>query len=111
MRSKLGPAQATNAPPGSFAFSGHDRTHAHVIQPMRRGGFVRIRTWGWIRFSSGGLTSRRERSSANDPPAVALPPGMGRGTFIFIPGWAVALLDSGGSVTIVLYDYDAEAVG
>ncbi len=27
----LGPTRATNAPPGSFAFSGHDRTHAHQI--------------------------------------------------------------------------------
>src|SRR5260221_9681465 len=29
---KLGPTKATDAPPGSFAFSGHDRTHAHMIQ-------------------------------------------------------------------------------
>src|SRR2546430_246239 len=29
---KLGPTRAANAPPGSFAFSGHDRTHAHMIQ-------------------------------------------------------------------------------
>ena len=29
---KLGPTRATHAPPGSFAFSGHDRTHAHMIQ-------------------------------------------------------------------------------
>jgi len=29
---KIGPTKATNAPPGSFAFSGHDRTHAHMIQ-------------------------------------------------------------------------------
>ena len=28
---KLGPTKATNAPPGSYAFSGHDRTHAHMI--------------------------------------------------------------------------------
>src|SRR5215471_73026 len=28
---KIGPTKATNAPPGSFAFSGHDRTHAHMI--------------------------------------------------------------------------------
>ena len=27
---KIGPTKATNAPPGSFAFSGHDRTHAHM---------------------------------------------------------------------------------
>src|SRR5579883_1201708 len=25
----IGPTRATGAPPGSFAFSGHDRTHAH----------------------------------------------------------------------------------
>src|SRR5438309_2999435 len=27
----VGPKKATNAPPGSFAFSGHDRTHADMI--------------------------------------------------------------------------------
>jgi hypothetical protein len=29
---KIGPTKATNAPPSSFAISGHDRTHAHMIQ-------------------------------------------------------------------------------
>src|SRR5205823_264919 len=29
---KLGPRKATHAPTGSFAVSGHDRTHAHMIQ-------------------------------------------------------------------------------
>ena len=37
---KIGPAKATNAPPGSFAFSGHDRTHAHMIQADPSGRFV-----------------------------------------------------------------------
>ena len=34
----LGPTKATHAPPGSFAVSGHDRTHAHMIQadPSKR---------------------------------------------------------------------------
>ncbi|MCV4566898.1 lactonase family protein, partial [Escherichia coli] len=27
---KIGPTKAANAPAGSFAFSGHDRTHAHM---------------------------------------------------------------------------------
>ena len=26
----IGPTTATSAPPGSFAFSGHDRTHART---------------------------------------------------------------------------------
>src|SRR5437762_1052012 len=29
---KIGPTKASSAPPGSFAFSGHDRTHAHMIE-------------------------------------------------------------------------------
>ena len=37
---KIGPTRATNAPPGSFAFSGHDRTHAHMIQADPSGRFV-----------------------------------------------------------------------
>ncbi len=37
---KLGPTRATSAPPGSFAFSGHDRTHAHMIQADPSGRFV-----------------------------------------------------------------------
>src|SRR5262249_28449493 len=37
---KVGPAKATSAPPGSFAFSGHDRTHAHMIQADPSGRFV-----------------------------------------------------------------------
>ena len=37
---RSGPRKATNAPPGSFAFSGHDRTHAHMIQADPSGRFV-----------------------------------------------------------------------
>jgi 6-phosphogluconolactonase (cycloisomerase 2 family) len=37
---KVGPTRATNAPEGSFAFSGHDRTHAHMIQADPSGRFV-----------------------------------------------------------------------
>src|SRR4051812_30447671 len=36
---KVGPTRATSAPPG-FAFSGHDRTHAHMIQADPGGRFV-----------------------------------------------------------------------
>ena len=37
---KLGPTRATSGPPGSFAMSGHDRTHAHMIQADPSGRFV-----------------------------------------------------------------------
>src|SRR6476646_4644933 len=36
----VGAIRAADAPPGSFAVSGHDRTHAHMIQADRSGRFV-----------------------------------------------------------------------
>src|SRR5258708_10008595 len=36
----LGPTKAASAPPGGFARSGHDRTHAHMIQADATGRFV-----------------------------------------------------------------------
>ncbi len=37
---KIGPTKAVHAPPGSFAISGHDRTHAHMIAADPSGRFV-----------------------------------------------------------------------
>ncbi|HEY2910762.1 MAG TPA: beta-propeller fold lactonase family protein, partial [Gemmataceae bacterium] len=37
---KVGPTRATNAPKGTFAISGHDRTHAHMIAADPAGRFV-----------------------------------------------------------------------
>ena len=39
-KGKVGPTKATNAPPGSFAFSGHDQPHAHMIEADPSGRFV-----------------------------------------------------------------------
>ncbi|MCC6508450.1 MAG: beta-propeller fold lactonase family protein, partial [Pirellulaceae bacterium] len=37
---KIGPTKALHAPPGSFAISGHDRTHAHMIESDPSGKYV-----------------------------------------------------------------------
>src|SRR5690606_9995577 len=37
---ELGPPRAASAPPGGFAVSGHDHTHAHMIQSDPAGQFV-----------------------------------------------------------------------
>ena len=36
----VGPSRATSAPPGSFAISGHDKPHAHMVQADTAGKFV-----------------------------------------------------------------------
>jgi 6-phosphogluconolactonase len=101
----VGPKTATNAPPGSFAFSGHDRTHAHMILADASGRFVLHADLGldqifvWKFDERGGLTP-------NDPPSVALPPGDGPRHFFFHPNgrWLYSLQEEGS--TIVLFNYD-----
>ncbi|MCU0913455.1 MAG: lactonase family protein [Planctomycetes bacterium] len=103
----LGPKQATNAPPGSFAFSGHDRTHAHMIQPDPAGRFVLHVDLGLDRIFVWKFDDAHGTLTANDPPAVSLPPGDGPRHFSFHPNgrWLYSLQEEGS--TVVLFDYDA----
>ena len=81
---KIGPTRATGAPPGSFAFSGHDRTHAHMIQADAAGRFVLHVDLGLDRIFVWKFDERMGLLTPNEPHAVALPPGTGRGTSISI---------------------------
>src|SRR5438067_3418542 len=69
------PKKATNAPAGTFAFSGHDRTHAHMIQADSSGRFVLHADLGLDRIFVWKFDERTGVLTANDPPAVSLPPG------------------------------------
>lgn len=104
---KIGPTRATNAPPGSFAFSGHDRTHAHMIQTDPAGRFVLHVDLGLDRIYSWKFDAERGTLAANDPPSVALPPGDGPRHILFHPNgrWLYSIQEEGS--TIVLFDYDA----
>ncbi len=103
----LGPARATNAPPGSFAFSGHDRTHAHMIQADPSGRFVLHVDLGLDQIFVWKFDATTGKLTANDPPAVSLPPGDGPRHFHFHPNgrWFYSIQEEGS--TIVLFDYDA----
>ncbi len=105
---KFGPTKATNAPPGSFAFSGHDRTHAHMIQADPSGRFVLHVDLGLDQIFVWKFDDKKERLTANDPPAVSLPPGDGPRHFHFHPNgrWLYSIQEEGS--TIVLFDYDAD---
>lgn len=102
----IGPTVATNAPPGSFAFSGHDRTHAHMIQPDPAGKYIlhvdlAIDKIFVSKFDSGvgRLSSHAE---------ISLPPGDGPRHFHFHPNgkWLYSIQEEGSNV--VLFDYQAE---
>ena len=58
---RLGSEHATSAPIGSFAISGHDKPHAHMIQSDPAGRFVLGSDWRWTAFSFGNSTWTRGR--------------------------------------------------
>ena len=106
---KIGPTKATSAPPGSFAFSGHDRTHAHMIQADPSGRFVLHVDLGLDQIFVWKFDERTGVLTPNESPAVSLPAGDGPRHFHFHPNgrWFYSLQEEGS--TIVLFDYDARA--
>lgn len=106
---KLGPTKATNAPPGSFAFSGHDRTHAHMIQADPSGRFVIHVDLGLDLIFVWSCDEKTGKLTPHDPHRVALPPGDGPRHFHFHPNgrWFYSIQEEGS--TVVMFDYDARA--
>jgi 6-phosphogluconolactonase (cycloisomerase 2 family) len=104
---KLGPTRAANAPPGSFAISGHDRTHAHMIQADPAGRFVLHVDLGLDTIFVWKFDEQKGVLTPNAPPTVALPPGDGPRHFHFHPNgrWCYSIQEEGS--TIVVFDYDA----
>ena len=108
-KGEIGPTKAKNAPPGSFAFSGHDRTHAHMIQADPSGRFVLHVDLGLDKIFVWKFDDQKGLLTAGDTPSVSLPPGDGPRHFHFHPNgrWLYSIQEEGS--TIVLFDYDADA--
>lgn len=105
---KVGPIKATNAPKGSFAFSGHDRTHAHMIQADPSGRFVLHVDLGLDKIFSWRFDEKKGTLAPNDTATVSLPAGDGPRHFHFHPNgkWLYFIQEEGS--TLVLFDCDAE---
>jgi 6-phosphogluconolactonase (cycloisomerase 2 family) len=106
---EIGPTKATNAPSGSFAISGHDRTHAHMIRPDPSGRFVLHVDLGLDKVFVWKFDEQRGALLPNDPPGVSLPAGDGPRHFDFHPNgrWLYSIQEEGS--TVVLFDYDADS--
>lgn len=104
----VGPTKATNAPPGSFAFSGHDQAHAHMIESDPTGRFVLHVDLGLDKIFVWKFDDEKGTLTANDPASVSLPPGDGPRHFAFHPDgkWLYSLQEEGS--TVVLFDYDSD---
>jgi 6-phosphogluconolactonase len=103
----LGPEQPHSAPVGSFAISGHDKPHAHMIQADAAGRFVFAADLGLDRIFIWKFDLEKGKLTPNDPDSVALPPGDGPRHFAFHPGgrWFYSLQEEGS--TLVVFDYDS----
>jgi 6-phosphogluconolactonase len=105
---KVGPTKATHAPSGSFAFSGHDRTHAHMIAADPSGRYVLHVDLGLDKIFVWKFDDQKGVLTPNKPAAVSLPAGDGPRHFHFHPNgrWLYSIQEEGS--TLVLFDYDAE---
>ncbi len=103
----LGPTRASSAPPGSFAISGHDTPHPHMIQADPSGRFVLAPDLGLDRIFVWAFDRAAGRLTPADPPSASVPPGDGPRHFAFHPSgpWLYSIQEEGS--TVALFDYDA----
>ncbi len=101
---KVGPTHAASAPPGSFAISGHDRPHAHMIESDPSGKFVVVSDLGLDQIQIWKFDAAKGTLAPNG--TVSVPPGDGPRHFVFHPNgrWFYSLQEEGS--TVILFDYD-----
>lgn len=105
---ELGPTTAIHAPPGSFAFSGHDQPHAHQITTDPSGQFVLHADLGLDKIFVWRLDAKVGKLQPNATASVSLPSGDGPRHFHFHPNgkWLYSIQEEGS--TIVLFDFDVK---
>jgi 6-phosphogluconolactonase len=103
----LGNPHATDAPQGSFAISGHDAPHAHMIQPDPANHFVLQTDLGQDRIYVYKFDHDAGKLTPAATPCVSLPSGDGPRHFAFHPNrrWMYSIQEE--ASTIVYFRYDA----
>jgi len=103
----VGSKHAAHAPHGSFAISGHESTHAHMIAADRNNKFVLSTDLGQDRIYVYRFDSTTGKlSPLEEQPFVQLPLGDGPRHFVFHPNgrWLYSLQEESSTVTMFLYD-------
>jgi 6-phosphogluconolactonase len=103
----LGRTQATNAPLGSYAVSGHEAPHAHMIAPDPGGRFVLATDLGQDRIYTYQFDAKAGKlSPANHGAFTELPSGDGPRHFAFHPNghWLYAIQEEASNVVFFRYE-------
>ena len=102
----VGPTVATNAPPGSFAFSGHDAPHCHCIIPSFDNKFVLHTDLGQDRIYIYSFDSNTGILTPADTPFISVPPGDGARHLAFHPNgrWLYCITEEASTLTLFSYN-------
>jgi 6-phosphogluconolactonase len=103
----VGSTAASGAPAGSFAISGHDAPHAHMIAADPGNRFVLATDLGQDRIYTYALDRQTGKlTPAPGTPFVALPSGDGPRHFAFHPNghWLYSIQEEASTVAFFRYD-------
>lgn len=102
----VGSAKPTNAVPGSFAWSGHDAPHAHMIEADPNNRFVLHTDLGQDRIYVHRLDQSSGKLTPAATPFVSLPTGDGPRHFAFHPNgrWFYSIQEEASTLAFFHYD-------
>jgi 6-phosphogluconolactonase len=102
----VGPTVATNAPPGSFAFSGHDAPHAHCILPDTNSKFILNTDLGQDRIYVYSFDPNTGVLTPANTPFVSIPPGDGPRHIFFHPSgrWLYCITEEASTLMVFSYN-------
>ena len=100
----IGPERATSAPPGSFAITGHEAAHAHMIQADPSGRYVLASDLGLDLITVWKFDA--EHGKLVEPAHFPLPPGDGPRHFTFHPNgrWLYSLQEEASTLAVWGFD-------
>ena len=104
--SPLGPHQAQDGPPFSFADSGHDAPHAHMAQTDPSGNYLLLSDLGTDRIYIYKLDKTAGKLTPAAQPWVQANPGAGPRHFDFHPNghWLYSLNEEASTLDYMSYD-------
>lgn len=102
----LGRQPALDAPPGSFAISGHDAPHAHMAQTDLAGNFLFVADLGTDRIYIYKFDKVAGKLTPNDQPFVQASAGAGPRHFDFHANrrWMYAITEEASTMLYMAYD-------
>jgi 6-phosphogluconolactonase (cycloisomerase 2 family) len=102
----LGSTHATSAAAGSFAISGHDAPHAHMIHPDPENRFVLYTDLGQDRIYVCRFDAASGKLTPAATPFVSVPTGDGPRHFAFHPNrrWMYSIQEEASTVAFFHYD-------